>query len=215
MGDIRRSALSDSVTYLVGFWVVVSLGILIITTYFASQLLDPYYPILVSPVPGLVMSAIAISLIIAVAVVVMSHFRLFLDTGSVSVLLAVAATFVFALSSLDFAVVCGSDFLRAQHVDRLFASAVLECHFEPGLCEQFKQAIGDIEMNKAQLQPFLEKYIRARTTEMGSAVSGMLLCWLLLDCFVMYFVFGTGPMKKAGMGPATVVSEAEDAEEEN
>jgi hypothetical protein len=181
------------VTYLVGFWVIISLDILVITMYFASQLLDPYYPILVSPVPGLVMNSVTISLIITVVAVVMSHFRLFLDTGSVSVLLVVAATFVFALGPLNFAVVCGSDFLRAQHVDRLFVSAVLECRFEPGLCEQFKQAIGDIEMYKAQLRPFLEKYIHipARTNEMSRAAAGMLLAWLLLDCFIMYFVFDT------------------------
>jgi hypothetical protein len=73
-------------------------------------------------------------------------------------------------------------------------------------------------VNKGELRPFVEKYVGARTTGMARPLAGMLLGWLLLDCFVMYFVFSGGPMKRAAMGPATVVGEADDelgAEEED
>jgi hypothetical protein len=200
-------------SFIIALWFLVSVSTLALIAYFTSGLLDPYCPTFIGVGPGILLAASGVSLITAVATVTLFHFRVLFDSESLAVLLQTGATFCFALTAMTYALSFSSSRAEAELNARVFSTAIAQCSFEAILCDQFKQAIGDIDMGPDQLRPRVERYVHGRTAVIGRQLIAALGIWLVLHAAVVFTVFGGPDAKPLEESQPEIFRESSDEDE--
>lgn len=170
-------------------WGVFSLIVLGTVGYYSTLLLDAFYPLFVSMVPGMLLGTIALLLIIDIAVIVMTQFRMFFKPGPIPAVVVTGVTFVLYTSTLAFVVSYGSTVLNNNFIERVYTRTIDTCQYDDIICDQFKQTIGDIEMSKEELRDKVRIYVNDRSLNIGTSILMSVTAWLISHCVMMYYVF--------------------------
>lgn len=200
--------MSNPIIYAGGVWGIISAAVLCTVGYYSTLLLDPFYPLFISMVPGLLLGTIALLLIIDIALIVMIHFRMFMKPGPIPAVLVTGVTFVLYAATLAFVVSYGSTVLNKTFIDRVYTKTIDTCHYDEIVCDQFKQTIGDIDMSKEELKEKVVNYVTERSLNIGSSILTCVTAWLISQCVMMYYIFDGNkqrPRRKTDLSGAVKV----------
>jgi hypothetical protein len=178
------------------FWLTISCLFLTSLLCFTVQMLDAFYPSIVSMAPGALLLVATIFFVFAIALILLARFH-FVSPSLVriAIVLEVIATFGVAASALTFVIGFGSKLWQNIQLKTITDRMITNCTLSPQLCHSFRASLGAGKRGTAAL----ERYVALRTATAGSVITWGLAIWLIVHGWAVVSEFDAGiqPRPKA------------------